>query len=489
MFCQKRIVFICPSWKILLGLPHATAHRPQGFCMKVVSLFLPAIREMLEQKSFQDLRRILAYVDPIDLADGWSSLKLEEQAILFRLLTRRHATVLFEELESSEQTALLNHLKDVDIQTLVANLDPGETSKLFRKLPEKMTRHLASLMKHDSLSTVEQLMQFPPETVGGRMHTGIFLVQPDWTVKQVIDKLRTTVRLRHLDDSFFENLYVVDSQGHFLGQVPLNELVVAPGELKIAELVHHAAITLNPKMDQEEAGKLLSHYKLANAPVVDENEKILGIMRVGEVYDIIKQETEEDFAKMAGMAKSNYWSREVFGAVGLRFPWLVATCIGELAVSWMIRAFEPTLQKIVALVTFMPFIAAMGGNVGSQSATIMVRGLATGEVSHKDRNRAVLKEAKVGFLVGLLYGTVVGTIAYMIYGANFGPLFPVVVGLGLVISMTVAATIGSLEPFVLLRLGMDPATSTGPMITTITDLFSTFSYFGLATWMLLRFHI
>lgn len=432
---------------------------------------------------------MLAYLDPIDLADGWSSFKPEDQAILFRLLTRRHATVLFEELESEEQTALLNHLKDVDIQTLVADLDPAETSQLFRKLPEKMTKHLASLMKHDSLATAQQLMKFPPETAGGRMHTQVFLVQPDWTVKQVIDKLRTTVRLRHLDDSFFENLYVVDSQNHFLGQVPLNELVVAPAELKIAELVHHAAVTLHPQMDQEEAGKLLSHYKLANAPVVDEGGKILGVVLVGEIYEIIEQETEEDFAKMAGMAKSDYWSRKVFGAVGLRFPWLVATCLGELVVSWMIRAFEPTLQKIVALVTFMPFIAAMGGNVGSQSATIMVRGLATGEVSHKDRKRAVLKETKVGLLVGLMYGTVLGTMAYVIYGADFGHLFPVVVGIGLVISMTVAATIGSLEPFILQRFGMDPATSTGPLITTITDLFSTFCYFGLATWILLRFNI
>ena len=212
---------------------------------------------------------------------------------------------------------------------------------------------------------------------------------------------------------------------------------------------------------------------------------LVGVLLMDDVLDIIRQEASEDIAKMVGTNPEEFLRQPASRIVGFRLPWLITTIIGEFAVSLVIKHFHATLQEVVALASFFPLIAAMGGNVGSQSATVVVRGLATGQIRPEEWRRVALLELRVGGMLGVTYGIVVGGFAHVLYGHHLGWLFSAVVALGMVTSMSVASSMGSLEPFIFRHFGIDPATATGPLITTITDLVSTSTYLALATMILM----
>ena len=233
-------------------------------------------------------------------------------------------------------------------------------------------------------------------------------------------------------------------------------------------------------MDQEEAVQLFQKYKLKAAPVVDRERKIMGIVVWRDIVVVASQEVEEDFAKMAGtqvgMRESTAWA-----TAKARLPWLLATCGGGLLVSTVIRHYEPTLSRVVALAAFSPLIAGMGGNVGSQTATVMVRAIATGDIEVKEEFAAVVKEMTVGLIIGVFYATVIGAAAHFLYGARYSVRFALVVSSAMLVSMLVAATMGAAQPLIFRRFGIDPATATAPVVTTSTDLLSNLLYFWLAT--------
>ena len=277
---------------------------------------------------------------------------------------------------------------------------------------------------------------------------------------------------------------VVDSKNQLRGTVGLKSLVVAPNDMAVRELMDPAPRTLTPELDQEEAVKLFSKYKLKSAPVVDPGGLLLGVVVYRDIFAIASEETEEDFAKMAGYARTE--ERSLLKTVALRLPWLVITCFGGMLVSGVVKGFEGTLARIIALASFSPLIAGMGGNVGSQTATIMVRGLATGEIGPGEEFKAIRHEVAIGMIMGVFYGLVVGGLADFFYHARYGWWFGVVVGTSMTFSMTIASIMASIEPFILRHFGVDPATATGPMITTTTDLLSNAFYFTLASWLLLK---
>jgi magnesium transporter len=256
--------------------------------------------------------------------------------------------------------------------------------------------------------------------------------------------------------------------------------------MQASALMDAKSLALTPEMDREEAADLFRKYKLSSVPVVDSEQKPIGIVLVRDVLKVIEEETEEDFAKMAG-TRQGLLSLSVFHITKIRFPWLIATCVGYFAVGAVVKHFEFTISKVIGLASFMPLIAAMGGNVGTQTATAVVRGMATGEVKALGKTEVVIKEALVGILLGCVYALGTGIVAHFIYGARFGWNFSLVVGLGMFASMSSAAIMGSLEPFIFERMHIDPATATGPLITFFADLTSTTVYLTIATWLFLKF--
>ncbi len=452
--------------------------------MKTLQIYLADLKELLGSRDFVSGRTCLKELSPIDLADGWEHFTPDERVAIFRLSTRQRAMQLFEELDPPQQAELLNGLQRKDAQELLSDLDPTETSRMLRELPAPMVRQLSSIMKKGGSEHLQQYLQYPAKSVGALMRGRFVTLDEKWTTKHALERIQYSTRLRRIEETHLDTLIVADAHERLRGVVGLKSLVVAPNDMPVRELMDAAPPVLSPEDDQEEAVKLFTRYKLKSAPVVDPDGKVLGVVVYKDIFEVASEETEEDFAKMAGFTRGT--GRSVLKSAGLRLPWLVITAFGGMLVSAVVQHFEATLSQIIALAAFSPLIAGMGGNVGAQTATIMVRGLATGDIGQNEERAAVLHEIAIGFLLGACYGLAVGGLADFFYSDRYGLWFGVVVGLSMCFSMTFASVMASLEPFVLRRLGVDPATATGPMITTTTDILSNALYFSLATWLLLR---
>lgn len=446
----------------------------------VFPLFLPEIKEMISLKAFRSLRHFLEDIDPIDLADNWQALSPEEQAIIFRLLPRKLESQLFEELEVSEQQKILEQMTDSNLQSLLTGLDPSETSELVRELPPKFVNRFTQILKKADSGFTEEQINYPEKTVGSLMRKRFLRIHAHWSAQEALEYIRANTKLRHIDDIYVDIIYVLDSLDHLAGQVPLKKIIVAPREMKIEALIEKNIHQLAPEMDQEEAANLFRKYKLISSPIVDSSGRMVGILLVRNILKVIEQETEEDFAKMAG-TQAGLLSQSVFFMTKVRFPWLITTCLGYFAVGWVVQHFEGTLAKVIGLTSFMPLIAAMGGNVGAQTATAVVRGLATGEIKSLGKKEVIVKEIMVGIFLGLLYGLGAALVAHLVYGARFGWKFSWVVGIGMFAAMSSAAMMGSFEPFIFEKLKIDPATATGPLITFCADFVSTLTYLTVAT--------
>lgn len=450
--------------------------------VKAYALFLPELKQLLQAQDLPTLKSALKELNPVDLAEGWKEFSRQEQLTLFQLLGTRRAVVVFEELDVEDQVFLLQAMGEQATGQMVESLPPGEVAHLLRNLPRRVVRRLSNLVKREEAADrLQEVLAFPPKTAGALMHTGVVRLKEGMTASQALELIRAVSRTHVHQEGLVSNLYVVNGNGLLVGWVSLQTLVAAPHDSLIKELISSArAIQIPATADQEEAARLVSKYNLLSAPVVDETSRLIGVLLVDDVLDIIRQEASEDIAKMAGTRLEEFGAWNILRIVRLRLPWLVASIVGGFAVSIVVKQFEATLLRMVALASFMPLIAAMGGNVGAQSATIVVRSLATGQLQRAEWIKVMGREFSVGLLLGVSYGLVVGGFAYGLYGQPLGREFALVVSLGMFTSMIVAATIGAVEPFLFLRLGIDPATATGPLITTITDLISTSTYLALA---------
>lgn len=455
--------------------------------VKAYAAFLPELKQLLAAKDHATLKNVLREINPVDLAEGWKELSKEEQLMLFQLLGTRKAVVVFEELEVEHQLFLLQSMGDQATTEMTSQLPPGEVAHLFRKLPPRVLKRMHNLVKRqEAAEKIEQVMSYPPKTAGALMHTEVVRLKESMSASQAIELIRAVTRTHIHEAGLLSSLYVVNGESKLIGFVPLQTLVAAPHDSRIKELMTSArAIQIPGSADQEVAAQVVQKYNLISAPVVDDAHHLIGVLLIDDVLDIINQEASEDIAKMAGTVPEEFAARNVLRIVRLRLPWLVASIIGGFIVSLVVRRFEATMIQVVALASFMPLIAAMGGNVGAQSATIIVRGLAIGEMQMKEWSRVMVREFAVGLMLGVSYGVVVGGFSYLLYGEQWGASLSLVVSLGMIVSMTVAATIGAVEPFIFEKFGIDPATATGPLITTTTDIIATTAYLLLAKAILL----
>jgi magnesium transporter len=274
---------------------------------------------------------------------------------------------------------------------------------------------------------------------------------------------------------------VVDSNGNLIGVSSLRQLVVVPPNTPLKNFMTTDVFAVKTDMDQEEVAKIVARYDILAVPVVDDTNKLVGIVTVDDVIDIIREEATEDILKMVGVGEEFVETKSIFSNIKIRMPWLFASCIGGIIASFIIGYFQSSLTKLAYLAAFIPVIMGMGGNIGVQSSTITVRGLATGRLSIRDIWSVVSKQFLVGLLLGLLYGFVVGVVAQLKYSRE---LFALSVGLGVLSSMTMAALAGSLVPMTLAKINIDPAIASGPFVTTAIDIVSVSFYFIIATTLL-----
>jgi magnesium transporter len=276
-------------------------------------------------------------------------------------------------------------------------------------------------------------------------------------------------------------LYVVDDHSHLVGIISLRQLVVVSPEKQLKSIMTTDVMSVQTNTDQEEVARIVARYNILAVPVVDQNNELVGIVTVDDVIDIIREEATEDILKMAGAGEGLVESQSVLKSTRIRLPWLLASWFGGVIAFFIIGHFESTLNKLVYLAAFIPVIMGMGGNIGTQSCTIVVRGLATGRIDIKQMWGVVRKELAIGFLSGFIYGLLLGMVAslrYDMWALGF------TVGLAVTLSMTIAAMVGSLLPMVFARINIDPAVATGPFVTTSIDILSVFFYFQIATILL-----
>lgn len=449
-----------------------------------VELFIPEIKSHIEARRLDELKEVLLEINTIDLADGFSNFPPEQQLLILNLLEPARAVEVFEELDIAEQEYLIRKLEDETPSSIFRDIPPDAALRLFKKLPDRTLKRMSQLMKIGRLKVVRNATEYPPNTAGSLMQTEFIPVNPEMTARSTLEHLQASVRARK--EEFLSTLYVTTDNGRLVGGLGLRTLISAPTDIKVKDIMTPVALIKIPaKIDQEEAARIFSRYKLISAPVVDEENRLVGVLAVDDIIQVIQEEATEDIAMLAGTKAEELETGSFLRVTTLRMPWLLASYVGGILVAFIIGHFEEVLSQVVAVASFIPVIAGMGGNVGTQSSTIVVRGLATGRIQMGEIWKVIRREFAVGLTLGLTYGLFLSITAYLQHGDSYSIYLPVVVGVGILTSMTVAATMGTVTPILFKKLNIDPAAVSAPFVSTATDIISICVYFFLASSLLL----
>jgi magnesium transporter len=333
------------------------------------------------------------------------------------------------------------------------------------------------MMKKEGSEEVEGLLHYDDDTAGGIMNPDFIALREDATAREAIESLQK----EHLEVEMPFYLYAVDENDKLVGVSSLRQLVVVPPEERLKDFMSTDVFSVETSMDQEEVAKIVARYNILAVPVVDETNRLVGIVTVDDVIDIFREEATEDILKMAGVGEEFVETQSIIRSTRIRLPWLFASCVGGIIAFFIISHFEGSIKKLAYLAAFIPVIMGMGGNIGTQSSTIVVRGLATGRLNIRDTWAVVFKELAVGFILGAFYGFMIGLVAQFQFSQ---PMVAVSVGLAVISSMAVAALVGSLVPMGFARINVDPAVATGPFVTTAIDIVSVYFYFRIVTTLL-----
>jgi len=442
-----------------------------------------ATQRLLRRGATANIQKILAKTHPADIAAVFRSLVHRDQRHLFELIKEVETKgQVLSELDPEQAVPLLQHYGVDEILPIFQSMSTDDAADLLGKLPDELADAVLDRMKRGESIELHDLMRYPEDTAGGIMSPDYFALHADTTAEDAIQALRESKG--QVEMAFY--IYVIDESGVLLGVVSLRQLVTVPPQTRLRQIMETDVISVRPEVDQEEVARITARYNFLAIPVVDEANKILGIVTVDDVIDVLREEATEDFLKMAGAGPEMVEMRSVFRNVRARFPWLVASCLGGVLAAFVMGLFHRQLALHETLALFIPVVLGMGGNIGTQSSTILVRGLATGHVQPGTGLRTIGREVGVALVLGLVYGTVVGSIAI---GVGAKLFYGVVVGLALLCSMLLAALVGSSIPLLFERLHIDPAIATGPFVTTSVDVLGTLTYFSLAVLFSFVLHV
>ncbi len=421
--------------------------------------------------------RILRYLGkshPADIALLFKDLDPVEVRLLFDLLfSIRRAGKTLKELPPDLLPEILELIEEEKIAKMMVWTDPDDEVTFIDCLPEERRERVLALVDPDRRERVQQSISYPEGTVGRITTTEYLALPPNTSAQEAIDKIRERGEL----ESFFY-LYVVDQAEKLIGVVPLRNLVVAPKDRTLLEMMIPDPIQGEVSMDQENAARLVSKYDLLALPIVDSEGHLMGIITVDDVIDIINQETTEDMYRMAGLEEEDRIFSHPKLSIQKRLPWMSFNLLTAMLAAFVVGLFEGTIEKAISLAVFMPVVAGMGGNGGTQTLTVMVRGIALGELEFSTAWRAVMKEVIVGITIGAATGLMVAVVAYLWKG---NPMLGLILALAMVINLLVAALAGTLIPLALKQVRLDPALGSGVLVTTFTDVFGFLSFLGLAT--------
>ncbi|WP_147802583.1 magnesium transporter [Alkalicoccus halolimnae] len=436
-----------------------------------------AIIKALKEGRKKQFQEIIDELHPYDIALQYKTVPAKHNHKFLSYLSIEQLTELMEELEQEEQLEVLEALGARRSTKVLDLMENDELASFLSDLEPEKIKELLADMKHEESETVQNLMNYPPETAGRIMNNRFVWIKKHYTIGEAIDKLKHFVELAE----YLNYLYVIDEDKKLVGVVSYRDLLLADINDRIEDVMYSRVVKVEVDTDQEEAAKIINRYDFVSLPVVDEDNVLRGVITVDDVLDVVIQEANEDIEKLSASGKSIDFNTKPIVAAYRRLPWLIGLLFVGLVSGGIISGFEDTLGTVVALAFFMPMIAGMTGNTGTQSLAVVVRGLVTEDLSIKQVVHLVFREFWVGIIIGITCGFLISMIAYFWQGSF---ILGIVVGSSLLITLIIGTLAGTIIPLILYKLDIDPAIASGPLITTINDILSLLIYFGLATAML-----
>jgi magnesium transporter len=443
--------------------------------MKPASIDYDTVREMLRTATPDRVLRFIGKSHPADIALLFKGLEPDEVRKLFDVLaSARRAAKTLKELPPDLLPDILALIDDEKVGRLIVRADPDDAVTFIDSLPEDRRERILSLLDPERREEVRELIGYPEDTVGRIMTTDFLALLPNTTAQGAIDKIRERGEL----EAFFY-LYVVDEIGRLVGVVPIRNLVIAPPHRTLTEMMIADPVKADVFMDQEEAARLVAKYELLALPIVDEAGRLEGIITVDDVIDIINEESTEDMYRMAGLAEEDRVFTPISRSVKMRLPWTLLNLMTATLAASVVGFFERTLQEIVALATFMPIVAGVGGNGATQTATVIIRAIALGELEFASAWKAIVRQISVNVCLALAAGGVIALGALFWKG---NPVLGLVLACAMIVNLGVVAGLsGAVIPLLLKALKFDPALGSGIVVTGLTDAFGFLSFLGLAT--------
>jgi magnesium transporter len=445
-----------------------------------ITILRDTFRRLLRRHAKSNIIKLIGKTHPADMALTFRYFIDEEQDTIFSMMKPSEETVEFlNELDEAITTRLLQQETPQRMADILEEASSNETAHLMGLMDEGYATAVIDLLQAEEQEKLEEIMAYPEDSAGILMYTDVFTLHEE---TKAIDAIAALQDQEEAEMVFY--LYAVDNDGRLTGVVSLRDLVTTSSETLLEDIMSRKVHAVRPETDQEEVARIVSQYNFLAVPVVDSEDQLLGIVTVDDVVDIIREEATEDFLQMVGAGKDReILLKSSWDNARMRFPWLFASWVGGILAAFIIGIFDDLLQSTIVLAAFIPVIIGMGGNIGTQSSTIIVRGLATGRVGLENSVKILLKEIRVGLILGVLYGILLGIFAIFQF-LDVSPLLGLVVGLSICASMIIAATIGSLVPLILNRFDIDPAVATGPFVTTAIDILGVALYFWIAGYFL-----
>ena len=433
------------------------------------------IIELLSQNNYKELKALLRESNEADVAECLNELEKEDLAIVFRLLNKDEAADIFARMDDGSQEMLVELMSDSELASIISKLYVDDAADLIEELPANLVTKVLKNTSATKRKTINEILKYPEDSAGSIMTTEYVDLHKNDTVKDAFDRIRKI----GLKKETVYTCYVIDSDRHLLGVTTVKDLLMEDYETKLVDVMEENVITVSTTEDKEEVSKMFDKYDFLDLPVIDSENRLVGIVTIDDAFDVMSEESEEDFEKMAAMAPSEdvYLKEPIFRQYKNRIVWLLILMLSSIVTGKIITNYESAFASVPLLVSFIPMIMDTGGNCGSQASTMIIRALATDEIETRDVFKAWWKEIRIALLVGVTLGIVNGArIALQYHDLSLA----LVIAITLMFTACIAKSLGCLLPIGAKALKLDPAYMASPMITTIVDACSLAIYFNIA---------
>lgn len=433
----------------------------------------------LKEENRKDIKEKCDSLSAVDIAELIEKIPADLRNLLISVLGKRINPEVFTHVDHDLSTMILQHMNPSGVATILNALESDDALDLITDFDTNFQKDTLRCLSTKMRVAVEEGLTFPEDSAGRLMQRELVAVPEFWTVGKTVDYLRAA---NHALPTDFYDLFIVDPMHHVVGKVPISQILKSKRSVKINNLIKEDTDhTISADVDQEEVAHLFRRYRLVSAPVVNENNRLIGVITVDDIVEVLDEEAEEDFLKLGGVAHDDIYSAAITTAKS-RFSWLAVNLMTAIAASLVIGIFEGTIKELVALAVLMPIVASMGGNAGTQTLTVTIRALATRELSSANARRVIGKEFIVGVINGILFALLIGCLVSWWFSNS---LLGGVIGMAMVINLIVAGLSGITIPLILNKFDLDPAISSAIILTTVTDMLGFFAFLGLAWWILL----